>query len=76
MKTKSAPAPARKKTTARVVRPRRAVKPKTTTARRAYVRRKKVEIPPLLLEGDQPTPPSASGPAGNTRSARAAVATF
>ncbi len=62
MKTKPAPAPARKKTTARVVRPRRAAKPKTTTVRRAYVRRKKVEIPPLLLEGDQPAPPPVSGP--------------
>ena len=57
MKTKSTPAPARKKTTDRVVRPRRAAKPKTTA-----VRRKKVEIPPLLLEGDQPAPPPASGP--------------
>jgi len=62
MKTKSTPAPARKKTAVRVVRPRRAAKPKTTTVRRAYVRRKKVEIPPLLLEGDQPAPPPASGP--------------
>jgi hypothetical protein len=62
MKTKSTPAPARKKTVARVVRPRRAAKPKTTAVRRASVRRKKVEIPPLLLEGDQPAPPPASGP--------------
>ena len=62
MKTKSTPAPARKKTATRVARPRRAAKPKTTTVRRAYVRRKKVEIPPLLLEGDQPAPPPASGP--------------
>ena len=62
MKTKSTPVAARKKTITRVVRPRRAAKPKTTTARRAYVRRKKIEIPPLLLEGDQPAPPPASGP--------------
>ncbi len=62
MKTKSTPAPARKKTAARVVRPGRAAKPKTTTVRRAYVRRKKVEIPPLLLEGDQPAPPPVGGP--------------
>src|ERR1035438_6275088 len=62
MKTKSTPVAARKKTTPRVVRPRHAAKPKTTTARRAYVRRKKIEVPPLLLEGDQPAPPSASGP--------------
>jgi hypothetical protein len=62
MKTKSTPVAARKKTTPRVVRPRRAAKPKTITARRAYVRRKKIEVPPLLLEGDQPAPPPASGP--------------
>jgi hypothetical protein len=62
MKTKPAPVPAGKKTATRVVRPRRAAKPKTTTVRRAYVRRKKVEIPPLLLEGDQPAPPPVSGP--------------
>jgi hypothetical protein len=62
MKTKPTPVAARKKTTPRVVRPRRAAKPKTTTARRAYVRRKKIEVPPLLLEGDQPAPPPASGP--------------
>jgi hypothetical protein len=62
MKTKPTPVAARKKTTTRVVRPRRAAKPKTITARRAYVRRKKIEVPPLLLEGDQPAPPPASGP--------------
>jgi hypothetical protein len=62
MKTKPTRVAARKKTTARVVRPRRAAKPKTTTARRAHVRRKKIEVPPLLLEGDQPAPPPASGP--------------
>ena len=57
MKTKPTPGAARKKTITRVVRPRRAAKPKTTTARR-----KKIEVPPLLLEGDQPAPPPASGP--------------
>ena len=62
MKTKPTPAPARKKTAAPVVRPGRAAKPKTTTVRRATARRKKIEIPPLLLEGDQPAPPPASGP--------------
>jgi hypothetical protein len=64
MKTKTTPVPAGKKPAARVTRPRRAARPKTKTptVRRAYVRRKKVEIPPLLLEGDQPAPPSASGP--------------
>ncbi|MGB8369317.1 MAG: DUF4912 domain-containing protein [Limisphaerales bacterium] len=62
MKTKPTRVAARKKTTTHVVRPRRAAKPKTTTVRRAYVRRKKIEVPPLLLEGDQPAPPPASGP--------------
>jgi hypothetical protein len=62
MKTKPTRVAARKKTPPRVVRPRRAAKPKTTTARRAYVRRKTIEVPPLLLEGDQPAPPPASGP--------------
>jgi hypothetical protein len=62
MKTKPTRAPARKKTTARVVRPRRAANPNTTVVRRATVRRKQVAIPPLLLEGDQPAPPPASGP--------------
>ena len=57
MKTKPTRVAARKKTIPRVVRPRRAAKPKTTTARR-----KKIEVPPLLLEGDQPAPPPASGP--------------
>ncbi len=62
MKRKPTPAAARKKTTTGVVRPCRAAKPKTTTARRAAVRRKKIEVPPLLLEGDQPVAPPASGP--------------
>ena len=57
MKTKPTRVAARKKTPTRVVRPRRPAKPKTTT-----VRRKKIEVPPLLLEGDQPAPPPASGP--------------
>jgi len=62
MRTKPTRVAARKKTPTRVVRPRRPAKPKTTTARRAYDRRKKIEVPPLLLEGDQPAPPPASGP--------------
>jgi hypothetical protein len=62
MKTKPTRVAAQKKTPTRVVRPRRAAKPKTTTTRRASVRRKKIEVPPLLLEGDQPAPPPASGP--------------
>jgi uncharacterized protein len=62
MKTKPKSVAARKKTTSRVGRPRRAANPKTTTTRRAPVRRKKIEVPPLLLEGDEPAPPPASGP--------------
>jgi hypothetical protein len=62
MKTKPTRVAAQKKTPTRVVRPRRAAKPKTTTTRRASVRRKKIEVPPLLLEGDQPAPPPTSGP--------------
>ena len=31
-------------------------------------RRKKIEIPAILLEGDQPSPPPVSGPGGNMRS--------
>jgi hypothetical protein len=62
MKTKPTRVAARKKTPTRVGRPRRPAKPKTTTARRAYARRNKIEVPPLLLEGDQPAPPPASGP--------------
>jgi hypothetical protein len=57
MKTKPTRMAARKKTTTRVVRPRRTTKSKAPTARR-----KKIEVPSLLLEGDQPAPPPASGP--------------
>jgi len=69
MKTKPDPAPASKKTTARVMRPRRTAKsepeaeaPAAPVVRRTYNRRKKIEVPPILLEGDQPAPPPASGP--------------
>jgi len=41
---------------------KRAVKSETLPVRRAVRRRKKIEIPPLLLEGDQPMPPPVSGP--------------
>jgi hypothetical protein len=52
-----------KKTAKPAAKPRRAAKSEsTTTARRAPNRRKKIEVPPILLEGDQPSPPSASGP--------------
>jgi hypothetical protein len=33
-----------------------------TLVRRTYTRRKKIEPPAILLEGDQPTPPPVSGP--------------
>ena len=33
-----------------------------TLVRRTYTRRKKVEVPPILLEGDQPAPAPVSGP--------------
>ena len=52
-----------KKTAKPAAKPRRAAKSEsTTTARRAPNRRKKIEVPPILLEGDQPSPPPASGP--------------
>jgi hypothetical protein len=34
----------------------------TTLVRRTYTRRKKIEPPAILSEGDQPAPPPASGP--------------
>ena len=40
------------------VKTKRAVKPKTGGA----ARRKKIQIPAILLEGDQPSPPPVSGP--------------
>jgi hypothetical protein len=65
MKTGSA----QKKTAKPAARPRRAAKPQSETeapaapvVRRTYKRRKKIEVPPILLEGDQPTPSPASGP--------------
>ena len=33
-----------------------------TLVRRTYTRKKKIEVPSILLEGDQPSPPSISGP--------------
>jgi hypothetical protein len=57
-----------KKTATRNVRPRRAAKSESKTkaasavVRRTYNRRKKIEVPPILLEGDQPALPPASGP--------------
>jgi hypothetical protein len=64
MKSRTTP----KKTAARSVRPRRNAKSEPESqasaapaVRRPY-RRKKIEAPPILLEGDQPAPPPASGP--------------
>jgi hypothetical protein len=37
-------------------------KVKRSVTRTATVRRKKIIVPPLLLEGDEPAPPPASGP--------------
>jgi hypothetical protein len=34
----------------------------TTVVRRTYTRKKKIEVPSILLEGDAPPPASASGP--------------
>ncbi len=76
MRIKSAPA--EKKTKTRAVRPRQTAKPapKETTSeietsvkakrpakpKTAVARRRKIEVPPLLLEGDQSAPSPASGP--------------
>ena len=65
MKSRSTP----KKTAARSVRPRRNAQsepetqaPAAPAVRGPYSRRKKLEAPPILLEGDQPAAPPASGP--------------
>jgi hypothetical protein len=34
----------------------------STVVRRTYTRKKKIEVPPILLEGDAPSTPPASGP--------------
>src|ERR1019366_56915 len=34
----------------------------TTVVRRTYLRKKKIEVPPILLEGDAPSPSPVSGP--------------
>jgi hypothetical protein len=34
----------------------------TTVVRRTYTKKKKIEVPPILLEGDAPTAPPVSGP--------------
>lgn len=48
----------------RVAKPKTPKPPKITSAvaRRPYVRRQKIAVPPILLEGDQPAPPPVSGP--------------
>ncbi|MFZ0827584.1 MAG: DUF4912 domain-containing protein [Verrucomicrobiia bacterium] len=78
MKSKPAPVSSEKKTKTSVGRPRQAAKPppetvsavetpklkarRTAKPKSAAVGRRKIEVPPLLLEGGPPAPPSASGP--------------
>ena len=62
MKTRPATTPVRKKKIARAMRSRRTTGPKIATGRRAPVRRKKIEVPSILLEGDQPMASPVSGP--------------
>jgi hypothetical protein len=69
MKKKPAPVPAKKEKPVSATRPRSAAKAEsktevdaTTLVRRTYIRRKKIEPPAILLEGDQPSSPSVSGP--------------
>ena len=76
MKTKSASTPAKKKKTIRAVRPRRVAEvppegiastaqiasAKAASVHRARVSRKKIEVPSILLEGDQPASPVVGGP--------------
>ena len=54
--------PVKKKTTIRPSRPRRLAGPKAAAIRRARARRKKIKVPSILLEGDQPASLAASGP--------------
>jgi len=66
-KTNTTTRPRRTRTTAAKVepaksRPGRTVKRKVAAVSRPAARRKKVEIPSILLEGDQPSVPVASGP--------------
>lgn len=58
-------------TAKKILKPKRTAKPATETAtevhastvvRRAYTRRKKTDVPPILLEGDAPATASAGGP--------------
>jgi hypothetical protein len=49
------------KTTAKSAGPKTEVTAETLV-RRTYTRRKKIEAPAILLEGDQPAPPPVSGP--------------
>jgi hypothetical protein len=78
MKTKPAPVSSGKQAKARAVRPRRAAKapppaaaakatpsletPRPAKLKAAVSRRPKISVPSILLEGDQPAPPPASGP--------------
>jgi hypothetical protein len=51
-----------KKKIVRAAHSRRAAVPKMATSRYAHARRKKIEVPSILLEGDQPPAPPVSGP--------------
>jgi uncharacterized protein len=77
MKTKPAPVSSEKKVKTRPGRPSRAakappaavaavaapaLKAKRAANPKTAVRRRKIQVPPILLEGDQPVPPPASGP--------------
>ena len=62
MKTRPATAPVRKKIIARAVRSRRVTGSKTAGSRRVRARSRKIKVPSILLEGDQPVASSISGP--------------
>jgi hypothetical protein len=75
MRTKHAAETPTKKTVSEVAAPpkpkrattKKSIEPKTevtaeTRVRRTYTRRKKIEVPSILLEGDAPATPTASGP--------------
>ena len=61
VRTRQAVKPSPKEIVSPVETPKLKVR-RTTKSKPAAVRRRKVEVPSLLLEGDQPPPPPASGP--------------
>lgn len=64
--TRRKPATARRKpaTPAPIEPPSVVPAPRKRAARKAVSRKRRVAIPPILLEGDQPAPPPAGGPGG------------